>query len=269
MSFTNVNDPAGVKALLDQLRSSQAWQDVVSAGPSSIPVASVTQATPSPSNLNPSQPGESPTNSVASLLSQLQSSPSLSSAKSQPVQAEVVVADPRLASTSTSSYYPTTPSSFISPSSSDAIGREDVKSFTFQQALPRLGLLSENPAFVAAVAQLKREQDDLERKLWAEREAIHEKYQDKIKVAKTKAAMLGVAGISKHEAKMMNQAFEVELRKFDSERVLPAWDSLISSQQAALASHRVPTMFPTTSVTDRERQQRVIQVLEGIVGNES
>lgn len=50
----------------------------------------------------------------------------------------------------------------------------------------------------------------------------------------------------------MTEAFERELRKFDIERVLPAWDSLITSQQAALVSHDVPTMFPTTSVNNRE-----------------
>lgn len=178
MNFTNINvkspsnphlatpahcaqDPAGVKALLDQLRSSQAWQDVVSrpALPDvHVPVANVTQTTPEPLKSSPSQPGESPTDSVASLLSQLQSSSNLSSTSTSdshvPAQALVpVVTGPHLVSTLTP-HYPTVSPSFLSPSSSDASRREDVRSFTFQQALPRLGQLSDNPAFIAAIAQV-------------------------------------------------------------------------------------------------------------------
>lgn len=36
---------------------------------------------------------------------------------------------------------------------------------------------------------MKADQDQLERKLWADREAIHTKYQEKLKVAQTKLVM--------------------------------------------------------------------------------
>jgi len=67
-----------------------------------------------------------------------------------------------------------------------------------------------------------------------------------------------------HQLKMLTRAFETELRKFDSERVFPAWDGLVMKQQATLEGVGVPTMFVTDVPRDRERQQRVIQVLEGI-----
>jgi hypothetical protein len=51
---------------------------------------------------------------------------------------------------------------------------------------------------------------------------------------------------------MLVQAYERELKRFDAERVLPAWDGLVTSQQAALAQLKVPTMFPTAVKTDRE-----------------
>lgn len=54
---------------------------------------------------------------------------------------------------------------------------------------------------------------------------------------------------------MMNAAFKKDLEKFDRERVLLAWDGVISKQQATLASHGVPTMFVTTEGTDREVRQ--------------
>lgn len=50
----------------------------------------------------------------------------------------------------------------------------------------------------------------------------------------------------------MSTAFKRELAKFDSERVLLAWDGLLTKQQIALESLGVPTMFSTTTKTDRE-----------------
>ena len=40
-------------------------------------------------------------------------------------------------------------------------------------------------------------------------------------------------------------SFRRELRKFDLERVLPAWDGMLTRQQAALESIGIPTMYPT------------------------
>lgn len=90
----------------------------------------------------------------------------------------------------------------------------------------------------------------------------------------------------------MTQSFEKELESFDKNRVLPAWDGLIAQQQVTLERLGAPTMFITKEKLDRDvslyslnrlsdtsdihsltstnfkRQQRIIQVLEGIVGGE-
>ena len=50
----------------------------------------------------------------------------------------------------------------------------------------------------------------------------------------------------------MTDSFRAELRKFDRERVLPAWDGLVTKQQAALEALGVPAMFPATEAPDRE-----------------
>lgn len=50
----------------------------------------------------------------------------------------------------------------------------------------------------------------------------------------------------------MAESFRAELQKFDRERVLPAWDGLVTKQQVALEALGVPAMFPTTLVADRE-----------------
>jgi hypothetical protein len=51
---------------------------------------------------------------------------------------------------------------------------------------------------------------------------------------------------------MIKDAYNRELRKFDHERVLLAWDGLINQQQAALESYGVPAMFTSTEASVRE-----------------
>jgi hypothetical protein len=48
----------------------------------------------------------------------------------------------------------------------------------------------------------------------------------------------------------MSDNFQKELRKFDVERILPAWDALVRGQQARLEALKVPTMFVTSETGD-------------------
>ncbi|KAK7061357.1 hypothetical protein R3P38DRAFT_654186 [Favolaschia claudopus] len=255
MSFTNINDPAGVKALLDRLRASQTWQNIINPPPEQPPTPA---AAPAP-------PYTEPTNSVAALLSQLNAPPvSTSPPSTQSFPGPSNARHPP-SSNKESAFRSVPPPS--APAATQYQPLEDVRSLTFQQALPRLAQLSDDPVIVSTIQKLKQEQDKLERDLWAERTAIRVKYEEKVNVAKVKASMIGAgSGLSKHEADMLVQAYERDLARFDKERALPAWDGLVTSQQAALAQLRVPTMFPTAIRDDRERQQKVVQVLEGIVG---
>jgi hypothetical protein len=50
----------------------------------------------------------------------------------------------------------------------------------------------------------------------------------------------------------MTDAFRRELYRFDKERVIPAWDGLVTKQQSILESLGVPTMHPTAVTTDRK-----------------
>ena len=83
----------------------------------------------------------------------------------------------------------------------------------------------------------------------------------------------------------MSDSFRMELRKFDAERVLPAWDGLVRGQQTRLEALKVPTMFVTNDAGDVEvrisdisfvvhphatrscwqKQRKVMHVLEGIL----
>jgi hypothetical protein len=48
----------------------------------------------------------------------------------------------------------------------------------------------------------------------------------------------------------MSDSFRKELRKFDAQRVLPAWDGLVREQQSRLEALKVPTMFVTDDADD-------------------
>lgn len=58
-------------------------------------------------------------------------------------------------------------------------------------------------------------------------------------------------------AQSMTRKFRRELELFDLERALPAWDGLVSKQQAALEALGVPTMFPSAIAEDRKVRDRL------------
>ncbi|KAF8897174.1 hypothetical protein BD779DRAFT_1465429 [Infundibulicybe gibba] len=247
MNLTNINDPATVKALLDQLRASQAWQNV--AEPSAVSLTDSDQA--------PRATPPSASSSVASLLSQLHPGPN-PPAWTQPTAAPETSAIGRSTDTIPT---PTTEQTITPPPIDPSYRRknQDIKTYSFQQALPHIARLSEDAAFVETLKKLKSEQDQLERQLWEDRRSIQRKYEEKVKVARTKASMIGTGTLSKHEAdyqdepgQTLNDAFKRELQKFDLERVLPSWDGLISQQQVTLAAHNVPAMFATSETPDRQ-----------------
>ncbi|KAF8974712.1 hypothetical protein BDZ97DRAFT_45472 [Flammula alnicola] len=302
MSFTNINDPAGIAALLEQLKSSAAWQELTTAiatasGSSAHdPPAGSSNSEPRISTLSnvdePAQTTDSTPNpstiatiagtSVASLLSQL----SAEAADSfTPTDFSYGYANVQNAS----EIPPPPPLSFSHPAIPSASvtfaeePTEDRRNFTFLQSLPVISELADTPTFADTIKKMKNDQQDLERHLWAEREAIYTKYQEKLKVAQNKAQMIGTV-VSQHELnvrlvhisstetdvipfyQMVTDAFKKEIYRFDHERVIPAWDGLVSRQQNELAQIGVPTMFGTSDVQDREKQQQVISLLENIVG---
>jgi hypothetical protein len=51
---------------------------------------------------------------------------------------------------------------------------------------------------------------------------------------------------------MISAAYQKEMKRFDTERALVAWDGLVVKQQTALENMGVPTMFVTDISTDRQ-----------------
>jgi len=256
--FSHHQDPAGVKALLDQLRASQAWQQTIANS----------DTTPSPAHEEPLPTASSspPSPTVASLLSQLSApavDPPPDASISQTALATPLAHSFKLSSLPPPDSIPAAPTATTTPVPSSA-PRQDLRSCTFQQALPHLARLAEDAEFVSAVTAMKQNQNELERRLLDERRGVQKAQQEKVKKALTRASMIGAGTMTQYEANSMTEAFRRELVKFDTERALPAWDGLISKQQSELEGLGVPSMYLTTLTADRERQQRVVHVLAGM-----
>ncbi|KAG9317139.1 hypothetical protein JVU11DRAFT_1331 [Chiua virens] len=274
MNSANINDPTAIKTLLDQLRASQAWRDTLNSNSSNVASEHHADAQSSPASLDnvqrepraQSADEAPPPPSVAALLSQLRTSEWTSVAINTPPMSNArAVPHPSRNIPRPSQEQPPSQPEQCAPKlaavSSKAV--QGIRSMSFQQALPHLTELADDPGFLAAISRLRQEQNALERQLWEERQTIHKKHEEKVKVARTKATLIR-AGLSKHEADMMNDAYRRDLQRFDTERVLLAWDALVQKQQTALETLGVPTMFAATFQAECEKQRRVVQVLEGL-----
>jgi hypothetical protein len=149
---------------------------------------------------------------------------------------------------------------------------------TFQEALPRLASMGSDRAFVdelvkvhslplllprkenglTELIQMRREQQDMENKLWMERLELVKKQEAKVKAKRTEYAVLSLSlerlmtyerralmvgspdGLTPHDAGQLKVAFARELKDFDVRRVLPAMDGLRERQRAKLGQMGVP-----------------------------
>ncbi|GJE84758.1 hypothetical protein PsYK624_008340 [Phanerochaete sordida] len=272
------NDASSVQALLARLRASQAWHEATqvrtpaAAGAASDPGPPQGMHDTPPPAIAPAAvdvheeggPAAPSHASVASLLAQLQSAGAADPTRVVEPQVPENPAgheSPRMPQPSVRS---TDPRLRERSQPASAARKHDLRNVSFQQALPAIAQLSEDQAFVDAIRKVKNDQAMLEKRLWEERQAIQKRHEEKVKLARTKASVIG-ASLSKFEADNMTDAFRRELQRFDRERVLPAWDGLITKQQATLESLGVPTMFPTVVSTERQKQQRVVQVVSGVI----
>lgn len=154
-------DPTAVKALLDQLRTSQAWQDTLNSpriGPEHLRESSATTLEDGQPESRPHSPDSLPPTSVASLLSQLRTSPCNPSPINTPPVPDVCTAHESSHDTPRPSQGlpPTPPHSTPRPVSAAAPAHvQDIRSLSFQQALPHLTRLAVDPSFLSAVSRVR------------------------------------------------------------------------------------------------------------------
>jgi hypothetical protein len=162
-----IQDPTAVKALLDQLRASQVWQDTLNSK-SQIGSEQQAEVRESPASALEDAQGESraqpsgaaPPASVASLLSQLRTSERTS----------LAITTPPVSSTPTTHQLtrniPRPPSQDLPPTQSEhrtprpdvatsSAHVQDIRSMSFQQGLPHLTQLASDPGFLSAVSRVR------------------------------------------------------------------------------------------------------------------
>lgn len=131
MADLDSKDPSGVKALLETLRSSQAWQEVIN-DPNPKPVH----------NLPPSSSSPATSNSVASLLSQLQSESTSVPPQLPPAPLAHVPSGLQVGHVETRTPH------------IRRLQDRDIKTLTYQQSLPLLAQLSEDTRFVETITEV-------------------------------------------------------------------------------------------------------------------
>ena len=143
-----LKDPAGVKALLDQLRTSRAWQDAVTPIPcpsdSGESRSIITSRSDGAKSQISSEKPDEPTTSVSSLLSQLQPVPLLPSFSHPLPRTSTGV--PPVDTDHTAS------ERLVPPTTTTDSG--DHMAMSFQQALPHLANLSAKPEFVDKIKEV-------------------------------------------------------------------------------------------------------------------
>ncbi|KZS97732.1 hypothetical protein SISNIDRAFT_449287 [Sistotremastrum niveocremeum HHB9708] len=279
--MSNINDPASVLALLDQLRASAAYNDIATIpsetqAPPVIKEPSVESDEPSASDekevselLEDIVPAETTStepeaeitpnisSSISSLLSKLTAPPQPSAPPAvrhySPLPPTPVVQQEPV------SYTPPPP-----PVPRPSILQHDRRSMTFQQALPILATFGDNDDFREDYLKLKSDQELMEKVLFEEREKIKRSFEDKVKVATSRAQITGV-NLSAFDMQAMQSKYVKALDRHAIDRVLPAWDGLVAKQQDIFEKHCVPTMFLSKDKVVRSKQQKVIDVLDGIM----
>jgi len=255
-----INDPDAIKALLESIKASEEWRKLANPDPPVSPSSAGTVQ-------NTALPPASSTNVVGALRPEDASAyaGSTSDAQATPSVASLLSQLHSSSTSSPQSLYPSSSSEFHSDNVATPEEtppppiQYDTRQLTFQQALPYLARMVEDKSFIATVKKMKQDQVDLERKLWEERRNIQRTHTEKVNLEMKKANITG--GLTKYQADTMADGFRKELERFDGQRALPAWDSLVAKQQTILESLRVPAMFVTSEPSDRERQQRVVHVL--------
>lgn len=124
-----------------------------------------------------------------------------------------------------------------SASTSNNSSSDNLRHVSLAQALPHLARLSKDEKFLAALLKLKADQDTVEDKLAAQRRDV----------------------ARRKPTPTVNQ-----LREWDLDALIK-WDALYTQQQKRLEAMGVPCFYVTKDQGQRKKQERVFQVLAGLL----
>ncbi|KAF8338987.1 uncharacterized protein EI90DRAFT_2436607 [Cantharellus anzutake] len=268
MDLSNVKDPASISALLDSLRSSAIFTFPGSSA-STPPITSnettAVQPTDVPGDTGPSaQEISSPTRPPASSSSAPTNTSSPPSSLSKHLSSLLSRLQPLVQRP-----LPTPGAESITAlqgSPSNVVPNTSLRDASYKQSLSALAGLLEDPLVINTIVQLKNDQENLETSLWDGRTRIIEQQKKRVKDLHDRCRIINIAPTTR-EIEQLEKEFRHELRKYDKERVLIAWDSLTEKQQTTLEKLGVPTMYVTKDPKERARQQKIIDVIVNSIGN--
>ncbi|KAG8904400.1 hypothetical protein FRB99_001822 [Tulasnella sp. 403] len=244
-------DTSTIQNLLEKLRSSTAFASIAGVAPPNFSDPEATSSStphpePHPQTPQPSSIDSNVSSRISSLLSRLR----------DPGPAEPTLAPSVAAETTIVDYtYPEEIEPEVQipkvrvPSPPK---KPDPRSMSYVESLSTVEALLKDPTCSGVLLGLQAEQRQLEQRLWESREAITSRYTSRLKTTQDKTT----------ENDETQNDMERELRRFDVETALPAWDALVKKQQQTMENLGVPMMFPTTDLTSRTRQQRLVRVIE-------
>ncbi|WVQ95128.1 hypothetical protein IAU59_002222 [Kwoniella sp. CBS 9459] len=148
----------------------------------------------------------------------------------------------------------------------ERVGEAGYAEMSFGKALPILTELLEDDGFKAELKKMKKEQDSLERKLWAKGEKVKADHERSIQAEK-EVAKIARRPIDPDKKAAWAKSLAASLNTFYLEQCLPTIDSLGTKHKQRLIELGVPGLGSVEDVSNvdpkaQERIRRVMELLE-------
>ncbi|WWC90541.1 uncharacterized protein L201_005477 [Kwoniella dendrophila CBS 6074] len=143
---------------------------------------------------------------------------------------------------------------------SERVNEEGYDLMSFSKALPVLSELLEDEGFKAELKKMKKEQDSLERRLWAKGEKAKAEHEKSIQAEK-EVAKIARKVIPPEKKEAWAKSLSASLSNFYLQQCLPNIDGLATRQRQRLIELGVPGLGDDGD-KGRDRVKRIMELLE-------
>ncbi|KAK8854631.1 hypothetical protein IAR55_003370 [Kwoniella newhampshirensis] len=143
----------------------------------------------------------------------------------------------------------------------DRSGEEGYGQLGFGKALPVLTELLQDETFRSELRKMKKDQDALERRLWAKGEKVKAEHERGIQ-AERDIAKIARRPIPPEKKAKWAATLTTDLEAFYLQQCLPALDGLAVRQRQRLVDLGVPGLGEEDGAKGRDRRRRIIDILE-------
>ncbi|OCF57624.1 hypothetical protein L486_05084 [Kwoniella mangroviensis CBS 10435] len=143
---------------------------------------------------------------------------------------------------------------------SERVDEDGYSTMSFSKALPILSELLEDEGFKLELKKMKKEQDALERRLWAKSEKVKAEYERSIQAEK-EIAKIARKAIPPEKKEAWAKSLSANLDTFYLQQCLPVIDGLASKHKQRLMELGVPGLGDGGEKI-KERIKRIMELLE-------